>query len=286
MQASISGSSGFIGSALLRELSLKGWKIKVIDRQALSLSLDDFRKNYMEGSNLVINLAGAPIQRKWTDAYKKEIVSSRVETTRKIVQAIAQMEVKPDLFISASAVGIYDATHAHTEESLHLDQGFLGSVCKAWEAEAKLAEPLTRTIIFRLGVVLGKNGGALEKMHPLFRSGLGGKLGRGDQYMPFIHLDDVLEAFHFVIEHTETQGVYNLVAPYPVTNYEFTDVYAKVLNQMAFLTVPAFALKWKFGESAIILLEGQNVRPERLEKAGFTWKYPSIRNALTAIYRG
>jgi uncharacterized protein (TIGR01777 family) len=174
--------------------------------------------------------------------------------------------------------------HTHDEESLHFDGGFLGRVCRDWEAEAQRASGVTRVANLRTGVVLSADGGALEKMYFPFSIGLGGKIGKGTQPFSFIHIDDLVNIFLFLIGNENLSGPVNAVSPYPSTNLELTEKFGKVFKQPAFLTIPNFILKMKLGEGAIMLLEGQKVLPSRLEKAGFKWKYPTIQNALVNLY--
>ncbi|MFZ4523604.1 MAG: TIGR01777 family oxidoreductase [Bacteroidales bacterium] len=284
MIVAISGSTGFIGQALGRKMREIGWTVKEINRDSFSLSDREFLDQKIEGTDAVINLAGTPVSKKWTAAYKKEILDSRVNTTGKIVDAINNAVRKPSVLISASAIGIYDTTTAHTELSTAYDDSFLAMVCQQWEREAMKAEKSTRVVIFRLGVVLGEDGGALKKMHFPFSIGLGGKLGSGKQVVSFIHVIDLVNAMIFALENRSISGAVNAVSPYPSTNEEFTDKLGKVLDQPTWVTVPAFALKMAFGEGARVMLEGQKVFPEKLTQAGFRFSYPTIQNALVQIY--
>jgi uncharacterized protein (TIGR01777 family) len=233
---------------------------------------------------VVINLAGAPVARRWTPEYQKEILSSRIDTTRKIADAINAATNKPKLFISNSAIGIYDSKETHTESSRSFADNFLAKVCSDWEEEANRVQSPVRVVIFRIGVVLGSDGGALLKMHRPFSIGLGGKLGSGKQAMSFIHIHDLVNAFMFAIGHETLEGVVNAVSPYPSYNAEFTDKLGKVLGQPTWFTVPAFALKLAFGDGAQVLLEGQSVLPEKLMQEGFTFRFPTIQNALVDIF--
>lgn len=284
MIVAISGSTGFVGEALMRKMRGLGWSVRIINRESFALPDHDFREQITEGADVVINLAGAPVSRKWTPATKQEIMDSRVNTTRKISDSIINAKTKPSVFISASAIGIYDSINTHTESSTCFANTFLANVCKKWEYEALKSEYSTRVVVFRLGVVLGENGGALKKMHFPFSIGAGGKLGSGRQAMSFIHLADLVDAMIFTIQNPVVTGIVNGVAPYPSDNAEFTDKLGKVLDQPTWLTVPAFALRMIFGEGAQILLEGQRVLPEKLLQSGFLFKYPSIQNALVQIY--
>ena len=284
MIVAISGSTGFVGEAMMKKMRGLGWSVRIINRDSLALPDHDFLEQLTEGADVVINLAGAPVSRKWTPAIKQEIIDSRVNTTRKISESIIKAKTKPSVFISASAIGIYDSINIHTESSTSFANSFLANVCQSWEHEALKSKNSTRVIIFRLGVVLGEDGGALKKMHLPFSIGAGGKLGTGRQAMSFIHLTDLVEAMIFTIQNPVVSGIVNGVSPYPTDNAEFTDKLGKVLDQPAWLTVPAFALKMIYGEGAQVLLEGQKVLPEKLLQAGFLFKYPTIQNALVQIY--
>lgn len=286
MIIAISGSTGFVGQALVRRLAGKGYTLRAIDRSTLALPEEAFRIKAIEGADVVVNLAGATVSRRWTPSVKEEIYQSRIRTTQKIVTAIQTAEKRPALFISASAVGIYSENGIHPESSQNFSDSFLAKVCTDWEREAKSAPPEVRTVIFRIGVVLGRDGGALAKLKMPFQMGVGGKIGNGKQMMSFIHLDDLVDALLFAIENPDMRGVYNAVSPFPVANGEFTTTLGKVFKQPAFVTIPAIAMKMMLGEGAQILLEGQHVLPERLTQAGFRFKYPTIQNALMHIYRG
>ncbi len=284
MIVAISGASGFVGQALTKKITEKGGIVRVIDRQSLSLSENEFNKQKIEGTDVVVNLAGASVSRRWTPEWKKEIYNSRINITRKIAEGIISADNKPSLLISASAVGIYDSIHTHSESSSLFAETYLAKVCRDWEGEASKAGKSTRVVIFRFGVVLGENGGALKKMQGPFSHGLGGKIGNGKQVMSFIHLADLIDAILMATETPAMHGIYNAVSPYPVTNAEFTVTLGKILRQPAILTIPPFALKLMYGEGAQVLLEGQRALPERLMEAGFTFRYPTLQNALKRIF--
>jgi uncharacterized protein (TIGR01777 family) len=285
MIVALSGSTGFVGQALMKKMVELGWTVRNINRGSFAMSDQEFLEQYAEGADVVINLAGAPVSKKWTPAYKNEIYESRINTTRKISESIFRAIKKPSVFISTSAIGIYDSVHTHTESSQSFANSFLASVCHNWELEALKSENISRVVILRLGVVLGEDGGALQKMHFPFSIGAGGKLGNGEQAVSFIHISDLVDSIIFTIENTSVRGIVNAVAPVPSCNAEFTDKLGKVLGQPTWLTVPGFALKMIYGEGAQVLLEGQKVLPEKLLQAGFTFKYPTIQNALVQIYR-
>jgi uncharacterized protein (TIGR01777 family) len=284
MIVAITGATGFIGQSLVKKLRQRDWTIRLIDRSDLNSAGFDQIDSKIRGCQVVINLAGASVSKKWSPEYKSEIRSSRIDTTRKIVESIRRVDDKPQLFISASAIGIYASEGTHDETSNAFSSSFLAKVCQEWEEEARQTEKVIRLVIFRIGVVLGKNGGALEKMERPFRMGLGGKLGSGDQPFSFIHIHDLVNAFLFAIENKDINGVVNAVSPHPSTNWEFTNKLGKVFGQPAFLTIPGFILKLALGEGAQIVLEGQRVLPDKLLKAGFRFNFPSIQNCLLDIF--
>lgn len=288
MKAVICGASGFIGSSLARHLSAKGACVTAVTRGDLSLA-DEGLSAKLAGADALVNLSGAPVDARWSESYKKEMYSSRVETTAKLVRAMASLPPgsRPGLFISASAVGIYAPGECHDESSSRYGEGFLAALCSDWEARASLARASgVRTAIFRLGVVLDKSGGALRKMLPPFSLGLGGAIGGGGQYMSWITLSDLLRAFDFVIGNARLNGVFNLCTPNPVTNAEFTAALARALNRPAFLRVPEFAVKAIFGEGASVLCEGARVYPARLAEAGFVFEHPGIEKAIASAIAG
>jgi len=284
MQISMSGATGFIGEMLKRRFIEKGWMVNEINRQSLMMSEEEFVVKKIEGNDVVINLAGAPILKRWNDQYKEEIYHSRIDTTRKIASAIQNALRKPGVFISGSAIGIYDSVEAHTEESRHFADDFMGKVCKDWEQEAMKVNAPTRVAIFRTGIVLGKDGGAMKSMSTPFKIGLGGAIGDGKQFFSWIHITDLADAFIFTIENESLSGIVNAVAPEPTTNYHFTKTFGKVLTQPAIMRVPEFALKLIYGEGARALATGQKVLPEKLLKAGFTFRFPTIEKALMNLY--
>ena len=284
MIISISGAGGFIGSALSRAFLNKGWTIKPIRRESFALPEAEFRKNNLEGCDVVINLAGANISNRWKAEYKKEILESRIQSTRKIVSSIRSCSEKPKLLISVSAVDIYDNLNTHDESSNSYACSFLGDVCRDWENEALSISADVRVVIPRMGLVLGKEGGAMKKMYPPFSIGFGAKIGKGDQWISFIHIKDLISAFIFIIENASLSGPVNMVSPYPVTNSEFSHTFGKVLKQPVFLTLPAFVLKFIYGEGAVVLLDGHKVLPAKLTQAGFLFSYPTITNALVNLF--
>jgi len=284
MIVSISGAGGFIGKALTRACHEKGWTTKSINRGSFGMPADEFRKEKIEGCDVVINLAGASISKRWDEAYKKEIYDSRIGSTNKIVNAIRESSVKPGLLISVSGTDIYDNTRTHDEDSTSFSDSFLGNVCRDWEMEALNAPGTVRVVIPRMGMVLGEDGGALSSMYLPFSLGLGAKIGKGSQWISFIHIKDLVNAFLFIIEHNELSGPVNLVSPYPVTNAEFSSTFGKVLKQPVFLALPGGILKLIYGEGSVLLLKGHKVLPGKLTLMGFHFKYPTITNALVNLF--
>jgi uncharacterized protein (TIGR01777 family) len=234
-------------------------------------------------ADVVVNLAGAPVARRWTNAQKAEIRRSRVELTRGLLDRIAEFEKKPVAYISASAVGYYGTSLTETfVETSSPGTDFLARVCLDWEREASRATELgMRVAIVRTGLVLGPDGGALPMMLPAFRFGLGGKLASGAQWMSWIHIEDLIDAYLHAIDGTT--GAMNATAPDPVTNAEFTQTLATVLHRPAILPVPELLLKMVFGEGAIILTEGQRVLPERTLASGYRFRYPELEPALRSL---
>lgn len=279
---SIIGANGFIGTYMQSFFKAEGFIV-------LPLGKDETRKNsneiakMLEGTDIVINLAGAQIIHRWSPAYKKILYNSRIITTKKLVDAMAQMKKKPELFISTSAVGIYATNGPMSESNYTYGDNFLTKICKDWEAQAQQADDLSRVVIFRFGVVLGKGGGALSKMLPAFRLGIAGTIGDGSEPFSWVHIDDLLHAYLFVFASEKLEGTFNLCAPNPVTNRELTKTLGSILHRPTVIPLPKFVLKLLFSEGATVLTEGQRVIPERLLANDFTFNYPTIEEALKEI---
>jgi len=281
----MSGSTGLIGRELIDTYTDKGWIFRIINRDSFRLPDNEFLESKIEGADAVINLAGAPVLKRWTKSYLKEIYNSRIETTRKIANAIIHAKVKPKVFISGSATGIYDTLNVHADESTGYSDNFLGKVCRDWEAEALAAAENTRLVVLRTGVVLSSKGGALKAAYRPFSFGLGGIIGNGDQAFSWIHIRDLVHIYRMILENENIRGVVNAVAPNPTTNYHFTKTFGKVLNQMTVFKIPLKVLKAIYGDAASTLTEGQNVIPEKLLKNGFEFEFPTIEKALLNLYR-
>ncbi|NQV03745.1 MAG: TIGR01777 family protein [Bacteroidia bacterium] len=285
MKIALFGASGFIGFHLKRALRIDDHEITISLREGFSESDADFYANYISGHDVVINLTGAPLSGRWSEAYKQELYDSRILTTRKITKAILEAPDPPKCFINTSAVGLYNDSQKHTEESLEYADNYLAKLCLDWEAEALNAEAVCRVVILRLGVVLAKDEGALEKMTPPFRQGIGARVGNGNQGVSWIHINDLIEIFKFVINHPEISGIVNAVGEYPTDNYHFSETLGKMFTQPVYFSIPKFALKLIYGEGTLMLTEGQRVVPEKLMKNGFKFQYQSIDKALFGIYR-
>jgi len=240
----ISGATGFVGTHLSDFLSQHGYTIDRLSRSDLSLS-DNELSERLTGVFAVINLAGAPIIKRWTPVYKEELYTSRIRTTQKIANAIRLTTTRPEVFISTSAVGIYKNKTQNTERGAQYDSGYLAKICKDWEASALTTLKITRTVIFRLGVVMSSEGGALKNLLPVFRMGLGGPISNGNQGFPWIHLDDLLHAYLYILEHSETEGIFNLTAPEIITNNQFTKSLATVVRRPAVISISSFILKMR-----------------------------------------
>ena len=286
----VTGASGLIGSALVGKLKSEGYTVHRLVRRPTVSSEEIFWNPAtqeidlaaLEGVDAVIHLAGAGVgDKRWTKKYKAEILNSRLLGTTTIANAVAQ--VKPKVFISSSAIGWYGETgnRAVTESDRGGDD-FLAAVCREWEAAADLAGDV-RTVKIRTGLVLDPTGGALGRMLPLFRFGLGGKLGNGKQWWSWITLHDQLRAIQFVLENPEISGPVNLTSPNPVTNQEFTSALARALRRPALFPAPAFALKLALGGFSTEILGSKKVLPAALQDAGFTFEFPHIGPALDAL---
>jgi uncharacterized protein (TIGR01777 family) len=290
----ITGASGFVGQALLPALKLEGYDVVAVSRKVRDtasgvrwvlgdpVTVDDWQKE-VDGAFGLINLAGEPIiGKRWTPEQKKALRDSRVVTTQNLVTAIAQARQKPSVLVSASAIGLYPKNEeTELDEASRPADDFLGKLCQEWEDAAKVAEVHgVRTVLLRIGVVLGRNGGALERMLPVFRWGLGGPLGSGNQWFSWVHLADVVGLILWALASGQVQGPVNAVAPNPVRMKDFASTLGKVLNRPAFLPAPSFALNLVLGESAQVVLDGQRVLPKAALQQGYTFRFPELEAAL------
>jgi len=277
MNVAITGATGFIGRAVAEHLRSSGHIVRAISLRG-SLAPDA-----LAGANAVINLAGEPVAQRWTASARDKILRSRVEGTQALVAAMRAQP--PQVLISASAVGYYGSRGDDILiESAPPAQDFLGRVAVAWEDAALAAEPLgVRVARIRIGMVLGKGGGALAKMLLPFRLGVGGRLGSGKQWMSWIHIDDLMELIAFLMKESTVRGVFNATSPFPVPNREFTQALAEAVHRPAIIPVPVFGLKLALGEMAEVVLASQRAIPDAAQRAGFVFQHPDIFTALAQI---
>lgn len=284
MRIAISGANGFIGTCLSEYLSAEGVEVVPLKHTYFRDASDDRLLDALQGADVVINLAGVSINQRWTPDAKREIMDSRVLTTRRLVSLINAMPRKPSLFISASAVGIYPVTGGvYNENSASEGTGFLADVCRHWEEEAQKVSTDVRLAITRFGVVLDRSGGALPKMLLPFKLFMGGEISSGEQGFSWIHIEDLLRTMWLLITHEELSGIFNITAPQPITNSMFTRAVSEVMHRPAWFTVPSFVFLLLYGEGSVLVTEGQQVYPARLIAAGYTFRYPDIWIALRHI---
>ncbi len=299
MRILITGGSGFVGQALCRRLIAEGHRVQVVSRDP-----DRARGRLPEGVDVrrsaldfvdsppgaLVNLAGEPIAgKRWSETQKERLLDSRLNATRELVQLCEQLEAShgraPSVMVSASAMGYYgdQGQTMVTEETPPHDE-FAHRLCQRWEEAARGVEAHgTRLAILRLGLVLDAGGGMLQRLLPPFKLGLGGRLGDGRQFMPWVHRQDLVSAILFLLERDDLQGPFNGSAPHPVSNAVFTRLLARHLHRPALLPVPAKVLEIGLGEMSRLLLTGADMRPARLEAAGFTFRFPTLEDALTDI---
>ncbi len=296
MKIVASGMSGFIGRPLLERLKNKH-EVVCLKRRGPAKAGEVLwdpavRGEWMrlvDGADAVLNLSGEPIAgKRWTKAQKKELITSRLNTVRALADAMSAAQQKPKVFVSASAIGFYgDRGNEPVTEASAPGSGFLPDVCREWERQALKAESLgIRTVLLRTGVVLGRNGGALAKMLPPFKMGIGGPLGNGRQVLSWIHMDDELSAIEYALENPSLRGPVNLTSPEPATMSEFARALGKALKRPALFAVPAPVLKILLGEMSEMLLTGQRVMPEALQKSGFKFRFQGLGKALEDLVTG
>ena len=307
MKLFLTGCTGFIGKELIPLLIKEGHTLTVISRQSKeklkpisnqsNLSIIQMNpaessswkneeiQNSLKNCEGVINLAGEPItERRWSYDHCKEITNSRIETTKNLIQNLRNLKKSPKVLINGSAIGFY-GSHPQTKftEENFPGNDYLANLCKEWESIAKKKPRATRLLIIRIGIVLAKDGGALGKMLPIFKAGLGGPIGDGKQWMSWIHRTDLCNVINESIKNSSWSGVINGVAPNPVKMSEFSNSLGKVLGRPSLLAVPGPILKLILGDGARVVLEGQNVQSKRLINLKFKFIFPTINNAFNAI---
>jgi len=297
----VSGATGLIGRAVVAALREQGGQPVVLSRNpqrarpTFGEGVEVHRwegegrppAQALEGAYAVIHLSGEPIDQRWTAAAKERIRESRVRSTRELVAALADLKGRPEVFLCASAIGYYGDRGAEPlDEEAPPGSGFLPEVCIAWEKEAAAAAKVgVRAAWLRTGVVLAKSGGALARMLPFFKAGLGGPVGSGRQHLSWIHLEDVVGLYLFALAEDGISGPLNATAPQPVTNAEFARTLGRVLHRPAFLPVPPLALRLLYGEMATLLTTGARVVPAKALVHGYTFRHQQLEPALAAALR-
>lgn len=293
MKVGITGATGFLGSAIIVEGKKRGWTVVAFSRGEKSVdgadetrSLADPGSIDLDGLDALIHLAGEPIVGLWTKDKKRRIHESRVDLTRDLVEAMNRITRtrRPSVFVSASAIGYYgDRADEWLDEESDVGFGFLPAVCRDWESASAGAEKLgVRLVNPRIGLVMGREG-FLKRLRTVFKLGLGGRLGRGNQWMSWIHVEDLARIFAECVENAGIHGRVNCVSPRPATNREFTTVYARVLGRPALFTVPAFVLKRLPGGMGSVFLDSQRVEPVVMQSFDFEWSFPDLESALRDV---
>ncbi len=291
----IAGGSGFIGTKLAAVAAQRNYEPAVISRDIGRAGSFPYRiigwereslEKELSGAFAVVNLAGVPIDGRWTAGYKEKILKSRTESTSKLVSAINSAANPPEVMFNISAVGYYGiAGDGDVDEAHGPGNDFLSSVCSAWEAEAVNVRRETRLVIGRTGIVLDSGGGALKKLLTTFRSYVGGSVGSGKQWMSWIHSDDLTSMILWVLENPVVSGPINCTAPNPVRMEEFARTLGRVMNKPSFFRVPAFAVKALMGEAATIVLDGSRVIPAAALQLGYNFRYEHLEEALRDLLK-
>ena len=293
MHVLVTGGTGLVGRPLRKALAAAGHAVTIVSRNPARVPARavgwDGLDAVMPEVDAVVNLAGESIASgRWTARRKAAIRTSRVESTRALVLAMGRSARRPQVLVSASAVGFYGPRgDEELDESAVSGEGFLASVCRAWEREAVAAEALgVRIVLLRLGMVLAPDGGALGRMLTPFRAGLGGPLGGGRQWMSWVHVDDVVGLVLVALQNDQLVGAVNATAPHPVTNRDFTKALGRIVRRPAILPAPGLALRLVLGEMASLLLTGQRVLPAAATEAGYAFRHPEVGGALAACVDG
>ncbi len=301
MKVAVIGGTGFVGTRLIERLQEEGHQVLLLVRNR-SKAQSRFPKaevieytpkqsgpwqQSISGCDGVVNLAGEPLATRWNDSVKKEVLESRTLGTEKIVEAIAQADPKPSVLVNASAIGYYGTSETDTfQETSGPGDDFLAHVCQEWEAEAeKVKASGTRLAIIRIGIVLGPDGGVLARMMLPFQVFAGGPLGSGQQWVSWIHRDDLVNLILKALTDASIAGVFNGTSPNPVRMGELCHVLGQIVNRPSWLPVPGFALELLLGEAAKLVLEGQQVLPQQTQAMGFNFQYSTVQTALAQIVK-
>ncbi|TDQ33753.1 TIGR01777 family oxidoreductase [Aureibacillus halotolerans] len=296
MKIAIAGGSGFVGGKLVAELMKQGHHLSILTRSPESknetehiqyvgwMRESDTPENQLGEIDAVIHLAGTSINGRWTEARKKSIYNSRMESTKEIVRIMEQLPQPPKVFVCASAVGIYKANTgvAYTENRNELGSDFLATVCKDWEAEANKATPITRTVNARFGVVFGEEG-AFPRIVLPYRLLAGGKLGSGNQVMSWIHVDDVVSMISYALYQESISGPLNVTSPHPIPMEELGRIVAKTIHRPHWFHVPSPLLKIALGDMSSLLLDSHKIMPQKAEEHGFRFLYPDAKKAVDSL---
>ena len=306
MKIAITGATGLVGTRLVTKLQEQNHQIVVFTRSSAkaqkvfpstrfpNLEIVQYTplesgawQDKISGCDGVVNLAGEPISERWTPQHKKAILESRQFGTRKVVEAIAKAQNKPQVLVSGSAIGYYGTSETATfDETSDGGNDFLAEVCQKWEAEAEAVKEYgVRLVIVRVGIVLANSGGALGKMLTPFQLGAGGPIGTGRQWFSWIHRDDLVNIIVEALNRNDLEGVYNATAPNPVKMGEFCQTLGEVLNRPSWLPVPEFVLELLLGDGAKVVLEGQQVLPKKTQSFNIQYQYPELRSALQEIVK-
>jgi uncharacterized protein len=298
MKIAIAGGTGFVGKALTSYLEKQGHDIYILTRKPRASTNDRIHyiewltpesqpEKYISSIDAFINLAGEPINSgRWTERQKQRIINSRLSATRAVLELIRKLDKKPQVLINASAIGIYGTSwnEVFTESSTKTGSDFLARTVIVWEEEAKKAEQLgIRTVLARFGMILGKEEGALPRIVLPYKLFIGGTVGSGDQWLSWVHIKDVVRSIEFILNNENISGAVNITAPHPTKMKEFGQTISKVLHRPHWLPVPDFALRLLLGEMSILVLEGQRVFPEKLQKFRFNFSFSSLEEALYDI---
>ena len=300
MKVLITGATGLVGHELIKILLQNGIAVNYLTTSRNKIAnetnykgfywnpvIGEINKNAFDEVDIIIHLAGANVAKRWSNSYKQEIIDSRVKTTRLLYKTLENISHQVTQIISASAVGIYpdSLTKIYQEEDDVVDDSFLGKVVSHWESEVTKFEKLSIKVLkIRIGIVLAKEGGALQKMAQPIKMGIGSSFGSGQQFQSWIHIQDLVNVFYFAITH-KLEGIYNAVSPYPVTNKQLTKAIAKQLTKPLFMpNIPKFVMKLLLGEMHEILFSSQNVSSRKLLDNGFQFKYASLDKALQNLF--